>query len=77
MRSQSFTIAITAFVAALLCAVGSASEATSEQRMNVLFLVSDDLDSWLLGDANRYAGNIRPEWYPDSVRYRRRRIKDS
>ena len=53
MRSQSFTVAITASVAALLCAVSSAGEATSEQSMNVLFLVSDDLNSWLLGDTNR------------------------
>jgi arylsulfatase A-like enzyme len=26
--------------------------------MNVLFLVSDDLNSWLLGDASRYAGRV-------------------
>ena len=26
--------------------------------MNVLFLVADDLNSWLLGDTNRYAGKV-------------------
>jgi arylsulfatase A-like enzyme len=28
------------------------------ERMNVLFLIADDLNSWLLGDANRYTGKI-------------------
>ncbi len=31
---------------------------TSHQPMNVLFLVSDDLNSWLLGDRIRYAGKV-------------------
>ncbi len=26
--------------------------------MNVLFLVADDLNSWMLEDANRYAGKV-------------------
>jgi len=30
----------------------------AKERMNVLFLVSDDLNSWLLGDTNRYAGKV-------------------
>ncbi len=29
-----------------------------QEKMNVLFLVSDDLNSWLLGDTNRYAGKV-------------------
>jgi len=33
-------------------------EIPRQERMNVLFLVSDDLNSWLLGDANRYAGKV-------------------
>ena len=29
-----------------------------QEAINVLFLVSDDLNSWLLGDTNRYAGKV-------------------
>jgi len=32
--------------------------AKEENRMNVLFLVVDDLNSWLLGDTSRYAGKV-------------------
>ena len=35
-----------------------ASYAAQENRMNVLFLVVDDLNTWLLGDTNRYAGKV-------------------
>lgn len=34
------------------------SQAATERPMNVLFLVADDLNSWLLGDTNRYAGKV-------------------
>ncbi len=34
------------------------SQAATERRLNVLFLVADDLNSWLLGDTNRYAGKV-------------------
>jgi arylsulfatase A-like enzyme len=30
----------------------------AEKPMNVLFLVADDLNSWLLGDTNRYSGKV-------------------
>jgi arylsulfatase A-like enzyme len=44
---------------ALVLTVSSAAEAArTTERMNVLFLVSDDLNSWLLGDPNRYAGEL-------------------
>jgi arylsulfatase A-like enzyme len=33
------------------------ADAANEQK-NVLFLVADDLNSWLLGDANRYKGKV-------------------
>lgn len=34
-------------------------QAPSEQeKLNVLFLVVDDLNTWLLGDTNRYAGKV-------------------
>lgn len=34
------------------------AEDAVDARRNVLFLVADDLNSWLLGDANRYAGKV-------------------
>jgi arylsulfatase A-like enzyme len=30
----------------------------ADERKNVLFLVADDLNSWLLGDTNRYEGKV-------------------
>lgn len=44
--------------ASVLCSQSYLSEAAQEKRMNVLFLVVDDLNSWLLGDTNRYAGKV-------------------
>jgi arylsulfatase A-like enzyme len=46
------------FLAIMLCSQSQASNAAKANRMNVLFLVSDDLNSWLLGDTNRYAGKV-------------------
>ncbi len=48
-------LATVLFLVALLSAT---SQADAGQTMNVLFLVSDDLNSWLLGDTNRYAGKV-------------------
>ena len=42
----------------LLCANSSARDSGPERPMNVLFLVVDDLNTWLLGDTNRYAGKV-------------------
>ena len=33
-------------------------ETPRQDEMNVLFLIVDDLNSWLLGDTNRYAGKV-------------------
>jgi len=44
--------------ASVLYAQSHAIDATREKHMNVLFLVVDDLNSWLLGDTNRYAGKV-------------------
>jgi len=41
---------------AVLPALGKG--APKREKMNVLFLVVDDLNSWLLGDTNRYAGKV-------------------
>lgn len=46
-------IVVTSFSAS-----GPANGAEQQKPMNVLFLVSDDLNSWLLGDTNRYAGMV-------------------
>jgi len=42
----------------LACALLSAGALTARERMNVLFLVVDDLNTWLLGDKNRYTGKV-------------------
>jgi len=41
------------FAVLMLC-----THAAKPDRMNVLFLVVDDLNTWLLGDTNRYAGKV-------------------
>ena len=42
-----------------LCALYATSLLNGESvRKNVLFLVVDDLNTWLLGDTNRYAGKV-------------------
>ena len=53
---QSYVIACVALL--LLYGECSASERASKQPMNVLLLVSDDLNSWALGDRDRYAGKV-------------------
>ncbi len=35
-----------------------AANSSEQQPRNVLFLVADDLNSWMLGDPNRYSGNV-------------------
>jgi len=43
----------------LIFLLAAADEVKADpQPMNVLFLVSDDLNSWMLGDTNRYAGKV-------------------
>ena len=43
----------------LILSLTMASQADgADERKNVLFLVSDDLNSWLLGDTTRYAGKV-------------------
>lgn len=47
------------FTALLILPIASATQANADKDpMNVLFLVSDDLNSWLLGDTDRYAGKV-------------------
>lgn len=43
----------------LIVSLISVAEAeTADKSMNVLFLVADDLNSWMLEDADRYAGKV-------------------
>ena len=45
-----------AIIALFTQSVGAATP--TERPMNVLFLVADDLNSWMLEDADRYAGKV-------------------
>ncbi len=51
------SVVIQLFAVASLLAADCAHSAPAAAR-NVLFLVADDLNSWLLGDPNRYAGKV-------------------
>ena len=44
--------------ASVLWAQSDASDAAQDNRMNVLFLIVDDLNSWLLDDPKRYTGKV-------------------
>ncbi|MEQ8667608.1 MAG: sulfatase-like hydrolase/transferase [Pirellulales bacterium] len=58
MSAAHLTFMITGcFVATWLYADGLA-HAAEQRKMNVLFLVADDLNSWLLEDPVRYPGKI-------------------
>jgi len=46
------------FATIMLCAQSHARDAAQENLMNVLFLIVDDLNSWLLDDSNRYTGKV-------------------
>ncbi len=48
----------TLFASALLLLLTTAEAQPDNAKMNVLFLVSDDLNSWLIGDTTRYAGKV-------------------
>lgn len=55
-----FTLVLSIFASALLslCTHSACAAAPPDKPMNVLFLVADDLNSWLLEDADRYAGRV-------------------
>ena len=47
------------FTFLLLCGVNLSGILTADDRPpNVLLLIADDLNSWLLGDADRYSGKV-------------------
>jgi hypothetical protein len=59
MKRKTLLIANASIAVALSCnSKSNASESTSDQPMNVLFLVIDDLNTWLLGDPDRYDGKV-------------------
>ncbi|WP_436716956.1 sulfatase [Roseiconus lacunae] len=55
-----FTLALSIFASAIisLFTLSVCAAALPDKPMNVLFLVADDLNSWLLEDADRYAGKV-------------------
>ncbi len=57
IMKQTVIWTLAVFAVILLCAQSHASPA-QETRMNVLLLIVDDLNTWLLGDTNRYAGRV-------------------
>ncbi|MEL6107522.1 MAG: sulfatase [Planctomycetota bacterium] len=57
MRSiVKLSVCVGAILSLFLHSAGAATP--SDKPMNVLFLVADDLNSWLLEDADRYAGKV-------------------
>ncbi len=60
MKTKNLTAAAILAVLAVtaLCAQSYASDAAQVERMNVLFLAVDDLNTWLLSDPNRYTGKV-------------------
>jgi arylsulfatase A-like enzyme len=58
IKKLTATPILVVFSVIMLCSQSHTSNAAQAKRMNVLFLVSDDLNSWLLGDTNRYAGKV-------------------
>jgi arylsulfatase A-like enzyme len=55
LRALGAASALAAFPMAAYCREGQKKPA---KRMNVLFLVVDDLNTWLLSDPNRYTGKV-------------------
>ena len=56
MNKALLKLLIVALFAVPVSASGTGT--VKQEKMNVLFLASDDLNSWLLGDTNRYAGKV-------------------
>ena len=42
----------------IVSAIGVTRADVADERINVLFLVADDLNSWMLEDVDRYAGKV-------------------
>lgn len=58
MKKLTVAPILAVFAVIMLCAQIHANDASQANRMNVLFLVVDDLNTWLLGDTNRYADKV-------------------
>jgi arylsulfatase A-like enzyme len=56
MHKALLALAIVTLFAAPASTFGQ--DSSEQKKMNVLFLVADDLNSWLLGDTNRYPGKV-------------------
>lgn len=58
MTKFGLNVMVIGVAALLVGARDSADAAEKPKRMNVLMLVADDLNTWLLDDKNRYAGKV-------------------
>jgi len=58
MKKLTVSPILALFAVIMLCAQSHVSDAAQENRMNVLFLIVDDLNSWLLEDPDRYTGKV-------------------
>lgn len=58
MSSHIVSIKCLLLILLLAFMAGSIAETRGDSPKNVLLLVADDLNSWLLGDADRYAGKV-------------------
>ena len=56
MRFRLIQFLAGAIIALFTQSVGAATP--TERPMNVLFLVADDLNSWMLENTDRYAGKV-------------------
>ncbi|NJL19158.1 MAG: hypothetical protein HC901_02345 [Bdellovibrionaceae bacterium] len=58
MIKKMFGGAVAALLIGALAGGNGRAEAAAQKPMNVLFLVVDDLNTWLLSDPNRYTGKV-------------------
>lgn len=58
MKQRILCLLLAVGLSGLSCLEAQAEKPAQGDRMNVLFLVADDLNSWLLGDEDRYAGKV-------------------
>ena len=58
MRTPLRTCLLGVCIGSVLAGSPLAARGTEVSKPNVLLLIVDDLNSWLLGDTNRYAGKV-------------------
>lgn len=58
MNKVAMFLILAVLVVTVFCPQSFANDATKTNPMNVLFLVIDDLNTWLLANPGRYSGNV-------------------